>query len=114
MSHLTVFRTAERPDLEMWLFDRVGGSLVDLSTGYTFVFKIGYEGSAAVFTKTTGITGAAGSGTEPTGTPNVVLTFSAAELDSLTKGTYSWQLRCTTGGSDRLWDGKITVRDVIT
>jgi hypothetical protein len=113
MSHLTVFRTAERPDLEMWLLD-ADEALVDLSSGYTFVFKIGVAGMAATFTKSTNITGAAGSGTEPTGTPNVTLTFTAAELDSLTIGTYDWQLRATTGGLDRIWTGKVTVRDVIT
>jgi hypothetical protein len=110
---LTVFRTAERPELKFWLLDDAA-ALVDLSTGYTFTFKIGIPGQTAVFTKTTGLTGAAGSGTEPTGTPNLTATFAAGDLDSLTKGLYRWQVAARTGASlDRFWDGPITVRDVI-
>jgi hypothetical protein len=111
---LTVFRTAERPDLQFWLLDE-DEALIDLSTGYTFVFKVGAPGQAASFTKSTGITGAAGSGVEPSGTPNLTLTFTSSELDSLTKGTYKWQLRATTGASlDRVWQGVFVVKDVIT
>jgi hypothetical protein len=110
---LSYYRTAERPDLQLWLLDD-DGALIDFSTGYTFAFKLGRAGSAAVFTKTTGITGAAGAGVEGTGTPNVTLTFAAAELDSLTKGAYQWQIRATTGGVDRIFQGKFTLLDVIT
>jgi len=113
MSAITYYRTAERPDIRLWLLDD-NGNLVDLSTGYTFTFKLGSPGSAATFTKTTGITGAAGAGAEPSGTPNVVITFSAGELDALTPGPTSWQLRATTGSLDRIYQGTFTLKDVIT
>lgn len=111
-SVLRYFRTAERPDIRLWLLDDAG-ALVDL-TGYTFAFKLGQPGSAATFTKTTGITGAAGSGTETSGTPNVTLTFTAAELDGLTAGVTTWQLRATSGGLDRVYQGQFSLHDVIT
>jgi hypothetical protein len=109
---LAYFRTAERPDIQMWLQDE-DGALVDFSSGYTFSFKLGHPTQAAVFTKTTGITGAAGSGVQPTGTPNVTLTFTAGELSAVATGTYTWQLTATTGGLDRVWDGKFTLKAVI-
>jgi len=110
---LTYYRTAERPDLQFWLLND-DGVLIDFSTGYTFAFKLGSPGSAATFTKTTGITGAAGAGVEPSGTPNLVISFSAGELDSLTPGPTAWQLRATTGSLDRIYQGTFTLRDVIT
>lgn len=112
-SELHYYRTAERPDIKLWLLDD-DGSLVDLSTGFTFTFKLGNPGSAATFTKTTGITGAAGSGTESSGTPNLTITFSAGELDNLTAGVSAWQIRATTGGLDRIYRGQFTLHDVIT
>ena len=111
-SVLRYYRTAERPDLRFWLLDD-DGDLVDMSTGYTFSFKLGQPGEAAEFTKTSGITGAAGAGTESSGTPNVTITFTAAELDGLTVGTTIWQLRATSGGVDRLYQGQFAVHDVI-
>jgi hypothetical protein len=113
MANLVYVRTAERPDLKLWIEDD-DGALIDFSSGYTFAFKLGHLGAAAVFTKTTGITGAAGSGTAPSGTPNVTITFSAAELDSVTAGKLKWQLRATTGGLDRVYQGDFVIRDVIT
>lgn len=111
---LTYYRTAERPDIKLWLLDD-DGALIDFSTGYTFTFKLGRVGAAAVFTKTTGITGAAGSGTENDGVPNVVLSFAAAELDTVPVGLHSWQLRAATAGSvDRVYQGRLSLQDVIT
>jgi hypothetical protein len=109
---LRYYRTAERPDIRLWLADS-NGNLIDFSTGYTFQFKLGNPGTAADFTKTTGITGAAGSGIEPTGTPNITLSFTAAELDGLTAGACLWQLRATTGGLDRFFQGPFHLHDVI-
>lgn len=111
--HLDFWKTVERPDKRMWIRDSAG-TLIDFS-GYTFSFKLGAIGAAASFTKTSGITGAAGSGVEPTGTPNVTLSFSANELDSLVPGEYAWQLRTTTGSLDRgMYEGTATVHDIIT
>lgn len=114
-TEIVLHRTAERPDVRLWLTDDNNPpALINLLSGYTFVFKIGAPGSAAVFTKSTGITGAAGAGVETTGTPNLVMTFTAAELDSLTRGVYTGQVTATTSSLDRVWQFRVTVRDVIT
>ncbi|HRD59393.1 hypothetical protein [uncultured Nocardioides sp.] len=114
MPTLTYYRTAERPAIKLWLLDD-DGTLIDFSTGYTFEFKLGRPGAAATLTKTTGITGAAGSGTETSGTPNVNVSFTAGELDALVpKGNTTWQLRTTTGGVDRVWQGPFKLLDVIS
>jgi len=110
---LHYYRTAERPDLKFWIQDD-DGTLIDFSTGYTFAFKLGQPGSAATFTKTTGITGAAGSGTESSGTPNITISFTAAELDALVVGNTTWQIRATTTSLDRIWQGTFSLHDVIT
>ncbi len=113
MATLVYHRTAERPDIKMWLQDD-DGDLIDFSSGYTFTFKLGSRGNTAEFTKTTGITGAAGSGTEPDGTPNLTLTFTAAELDNEPAGRYTWQIRATNNSLDRVFQGPFELRDVIT
>jgi hypothetical protein len=112
MADLRYFRTAERPDLKFWLLDD-DGALVNLASGYTFTFKIGTPNATAVLTKTTGITGAAGTGTSSSGTPNLVVSFTAGELDSLAVRQYTWQIRATATSLDRIWQGKITIADVI-
>lgn len=109
---IVYYRTAERPDIKLWLLDD-DGALVDMTTA-SFSFKLGTPGTAAVFTKTTGITGAVGSGTEFSGTPNATLTFTAAELDAVPAGAYTWQLRTTTTSLDRVYQGMFTMLDVIT
>jgi hypothetical protein len=110
---LTYYRTAERPALQFWLEDEAG-ALIDFTTGYSFVFKLGYEGAAAVFTKASGITGAAGSGTELAGIPNVTIAFTPDEL-VLPAATYRWQLRASAPGSlDRVYQGLLRLLDVIT
>jgi hypothetical protein len=110
---LTYYRTAERPELQFWLLDE-DGDLIDFTTA-TFVFKIGLRGNTAVFTKSTGITGAAGAGDEDAGTPNVTVAFTAGELDSVTahRLPYQWQLRATAGGLDRVYQGDITILDAV-
>ena len=110
---LVYYRTAERPDIKLWLLGD-DGALIDFSSGYTFAFKLGDPGSAAALTKSTGITGAAGSGSESSGTPNITIAFTTGELDSLTAKPYAWQLRATTGGLDRIYQGSFTLKDVIT
>lgn len=109
---LTYCRTAERPDIHLWLLAG-DGSLIDYSTGYSFTFKIGIRGKTADLTKTTGITGAAGSGTETSGAPNVTIAFTAGELDALAAGRYHWQLRASIGGLDRVYQGILELIDVI-
>jgi hypothetical protein len=104
--------TADRPALELWVFDD-DGTLIDFSASYTFVFKIGTPGSAALLTKSSGIAGAAGSGVEPTGTPNVVITWVAGDL-ALTPGNYTGQLTATTSSLDRVYTFPFTITNVIT
>jgi hypothetical protein len=105
-------RTAERPDLALWLLDD-DGTLIDFSTGYTFQLKIGDPGSTALLTKTLNITGATGAGVEPTGTPNITIGWAAGELD-ITPGTYELQLTATTASADREFVMPIQIMDVIT
>jgi hypothetical protein len=104
-------QNAERPALALWLLDKAG-SLIDFSSGYTFSFKIGERGATALLTKTTNITGAAGSGAAPTGTPNVTVTWVAGDLN-LTPGVYLWQLTATTSSIDRIYEGTFVILDAI-
>lgn len=92
---------AARPALELWLQDD-DGNLIDFSSGYTFTLVIEDNDETALLTKTTGITGAAGSGVEPTGTPNVTVAWTAGEL-TLTPGVYDLKLTATTSGLPRIF-----------
>lgn len=109
---LSYLKNAERPAARLWLFDD-DGTLIDFSGAYTFSFKIGVVGSAALLTKTTNIAGAVGAGIEPSGTPNVVVTWAAGELN-LTPGAYQWQLTCTVTSLDRTFAGAFQILDTIT
>jgi hypothetical protein len=112
MKNVRYHTTAERPALELWWFDD-DGTLIDFSTGYTFSLKVGSAGSTALLTKTSDITGAAGAGVEPTGTPNVVVTWTAGEL-ALTTGTYLAQLTATSSSLDRVAAFQMQILPVIT
>jgi hypothetical protein len=75
------------PDLG--LFVRVDGALLaGLASGFTFSLRVRDPLDAAtLFTKTTGFTGQTGAGSEPGGTPNLVVAWAATgELDQLTPG----------------------------
>lgn len=104
--------TAERPALELWIQDD-DGTLIDFSSGYTFSLKIGTVGDTALLTKTSGITGAAGAGTEPTGTPNVSIAWTTGEL-AITPGQYTGQLTATLSGLDRVFQFAIRIDGVVT
>lgn len=71
------------------------GALVDFSgSTHTFVATI-YDGTGtALLTKSTGITGAAGSLTTTPKTPNVTIAWAAGEL-ALTPGTYPLRVVAT-------------------
>lgn len=112
MAHqFTYHRSAERPSAKLWVFDD-SGTLVDFD-GYTFSFKIGVPGQTALLTKTSNITGATGAGTEPTGTPNVVIEWADGELD-IAPGMYTWQLTCTSSAVDRVFEGSFKILETIT
>jgi hypothetical protein len=112
MNRVSYHSTADRPALELWLQDD-DGNLIDFSSGYTFVFKIGVPGSTALLTKSSGIAGAAGAGTEPTGTPNVVITWTAGEL-AIAAGIYTGQLTATTSSLDRVFTFPFEIVSVVT
>ncbi len=112
MPSVRYFSTAELPALHLWIYDD-DGSLIDFSSGFTFVLKLGQAGSAAVLTKSSGITGAAGAGSEPDGTPNLVISWSAGEL-AVTAANYLAQLTATSGGLDRVFAFPFEVRSVVT
>jgi hypothetical protein len=109
-NRFTYHRHAERPAAKMWLVDD-DGTLIDLS-GYSHVFKIGNPGSTALLTKSSNITGAVGAGVEPTGTPNVTITWAAGDLD-IAPGVYSWQLKSTSSALDRVFEGSFHILDEI-
>ncbi len=74
---------------DLGLFVRANRQLIDLSSGHSFTLIVG-DGSSGTggFTKTTSMTGAAGSGTPPSGTPNLVVTWeTTGELNNLTGAT---------------------------
>jgi hypothetical protein len=110
-SELRYKQGASRPTLQLWLRDD-DGDLIDFTTGYTFVFKVGTIGSAAELTKSSGIAGAAGAGTEPDGTPNIVITPTALEF-TFTPAAYTWQLTATTGGNGRVFSGQFILENVV-
>lgn len=104
MAHVTYIAGAELPDLSLTWWDS-NDALIDFSTGYTFTVKVGVLGSAALFTKTTGITGAATD-------PNVTIGWStAAELTTLSAGTYAVQViaRRTADSKDRVFPTPISL-----
>jgi hypothetical protein len=112
MSNLRYHEGAALPALKLWVLDD-DGTLIDFSTGWTFnYFKIGHKGAAAVLTKTTGLTGAAGAGVEPTGTPNVTVAWASGDL-SITPAVYGWDMKCTKDGLPRFFSGSIEISETI-
>lgn len=99
MTPITYYKNAEDPSTRIWWLDD-DGSLIDMSAVGSWSLKIGNPGEAALVTKTSGITGAAGDGVEPSGTPNVVIVWAAGELN-ISAGIYVMQLVATTTGRDR-------------
>lgn len=82
---ITRFIGDEDP-LQIWW--TISGDLVDFTTGYTFTLKLSLASAPAtvLFTKTTGFTGAAGTGTSQSGTPNLTVEWATSgELNDLTK-----------------------------
>lgn len=82
--------------LELWWF--VSNALVNFGAGYTFSLKVATisDPATTLFTKTTGFTGSAGSGTESTGTPNLTVAFATTgELNDLDPGRYFLEITAT-------------------
>ena len=100
---------ADLPDLTFTWRDRAG-ALIDFSSGYTFVLKVGTPGSAASLTKSTGITGAATD-------PNVTVAWATSgELNTLAPGVYSLHLVATrtSDSKQRVLEDRLTVKPAIT
>lgn len=97
------FKGADLPDL-LWALEDSLEQIIDF-TGYTFVVKVGPEGSTtSSFTKTTGITGTATD-------PNITVAWATTgELSTLAAGRYTIQLVATAGGKDRIFQGIIEIR----
>lgn len=102
-------RGAELPNLQLWWRDQTG-ALIDFSTGWTFTVKIGRVGSTAKKNKTSGITGAAGSGTSSNGTPNLVVAWATGELD-IPAGQGTIQITANNGTQDRIWQAPFQIFD---
>lgn len=102
------------PDLGLYV--RVDGTLLTgLATGHTFELKV-VDDATTMFTKTTGFTGATGTGVPPSGTPNLVVQWAtSAELSTLVAGTnYLAQLKITRSSDSRIryYNFMIVVRAV--
>ena len=106
---LTYYQGSDLPDSALTLRDR-NEAIIDFSNGYTFSVKVGLPGHAALFTKTSGITGAATD-------PNVTIAWSTTgELNDLDIGTYSVQLiaRRTLDDKHRIFQVPLSVLGSVT
>lgn len=95
-------RTAARPGGQLWWTDDLD-ELIDFTGVTPWELLIARQlGDEAVITKTTGITGGAGSGTptDPDGEPNVTITLDAGELDDLGTGDYYGTLTAKPGTAE--------------
>jgi hypothetical protein len=108
-------RGATRPELHLWLFDDYG-QLIDMSSGYTFVSRIGDRGSpAAKEIPDDRHTGAAGSGNEevPGSTPNLRIAWHSGDLD-IAPGEFTLQIMADGGGgTPRYFFWNIEILDTI-
>ncbi len=98
--NLRYYVGSDLPDTQVTL--RNGdGTYPDFASGYTFQVKVAPSGSTtASFTKTTSVTGAAGSSTAA----NVTISWATSgELNSLAAGYYTLQLQVTRSSDSRQW-----------
>jgi hypothetical protein len=109
---ISIARTAAAPAAGLWLTNSAG-QLVDLSTGYTFVVKLGAAAQTALLTKTTGVTGAVGAGVSPSGTPNLTIAWTANELAAIPVGVYQLDVTATQAGLARIWTTSIRLYDAV-
>jgi len=99
-------RGAELGDGKITWNDELTG-LIDFSTGWTWTLRIGDEGTTAIITKTTGISGAATA-------PNVTIVWDAGELDTLTPGTYTCTIQARNASTkDRKQNFDLIIEDVV-
>jgi hypothetical protein len=91
---------AEDPSLSV-TWTAHDGTLIDFSTGWTFVLKLYKTGVTPLITKTTGITGAATD-------PNVVIVWATNQLD-IAPGAYRLEIKATKAGRDRYLRSQLVV-----
>lgn len=101
----------DSPDAVFWWLD-YNDALINFSSGYTFTAQILREDDTIVVNKTTGITGAAGAGSEPSGTPNLTLAWSNNQIDTLAAGRYTLRVVAnnTASGKDRILQLELLIR----
>lgn len=100
---VTYIQSAELPDIEITWRDS-DGAIIDFVSGWTFTVRVGVLGQAAILEKTTGITG-------NNTAPNLVISWSSTELNTMATGTYVLQVvaRNTASGKDRAMADTITI-----
>ncbi len=112
-SALKYSRNQVRPETWLWIYDD-DGALMNFGSG-TFRTRIGHRGSAALKEKTTGFTGAAGSGNEQTAgsVPNLKIAWITGDLD-ITGGEYELQIEWNIGSNTpRYWYRDLIIDDII-
>lgn len=102
----------ELPSLHLWWRDELG-DLIDMSTVTGWQLRVGLPDCEAVIEKTSGISGAVGSGVSPTGVPNVVLTWATGELN-VSPGLYLAQLKASWGTTDRMIEFNMRIEPAIS
>ncbi|MCA1569293.1 MAG: hypothetical protein LC798_03015 [Chloroflexi bacterium] len=109
MPDVAIYHTgADLPDLALTWLD-TAGALIDFSSGYTFVAKVGTRAGVTSFVKTTGITGAATD-------PNVTIAWSTSgELNALAPGIYTLQVTATrtADAKERILEGTLRIRSTL-
>lgn len=109
---LSYARNQVRPEAWLWLLDD-DESLMDLSSG-TFRSMIGYVDAPALKVKTTGFTGALGSGNEQNGSPNLRIAWVTGDLD-IAPGKYILQIEWNIGSdTPRYWFDEIEITGIMT
>ncbi len=105
----TYFVGSDLEDIELWV--RANGDLIDFTTGYTFSVPVQDKTGTNVFTKTSNITGGAGSGLPGASgaSPNVTIAWDVgADLDTLDAGRYLAELQII-----RTADSKVRKRQFV-
>lgn len=99
----------ELEPLQLWW--TANGALIDLSVAHTYSAKLidPADPSIPIFTKTTGFTGAAGSGTKTSGVPNLTVAWATTgELNAPTvSGFYIFQIVVTRTSDSKQRTGEV-------
>lgn len=102
----------ELETLQLWW--TANGALVDLNVAHTYSSKLILASDAtatAIFTKTTGFTGATGSGTKASGVPNLTVAWATTgELNAPTvAGLYVFQIVATRTSDSKQRTGVVNI-----